>query len=572
MRRTWRWRRWMWLGVCAAAGSPLVGAPAARAADRVPAPVRVRYVLDPGATTFAPLVDGTEYFTDESRTVGKLGKLPPEAAGMMFTRRPAGRPSEVVVDVPAGATVAVLVSSEKRQSKKDLPGIERLHRQIEALGFTRLDDVQRSLPAERAPAVYERTFDKPAHLTLAGATWSGTVIASKYLANAGDADVATTPAGRPAAAERHGPPTTQLASQQASINALEVIETDGGLSLGRTSEVVLTANRGNSPRPLAVRFVETVGAQMTMATDEALRYLRLTYANWDADRAEITFEDKYEKHDGGSIGTAVGVLVESVIQGFQVDPRLAITGDVSANGKVRAIGGVAAKVAGATAGKCDLVVIPIDNLDQLADDVLYNGPSVVTGIQVLGVTDLADAVATVRSDRDPKLARAIQLFADFQRACRASPAYAMRKEAAGQLREVLGLAPHHLSAQLLLDRNLGRAPMKLSPAASDYYTALAVRPVLPALEEQSARAGLRRMPSGAVRSGLADLRKLRPLADPKIRPQIDAWTRFIAAWNEYEGGGAPAADVERQWELLQDELRKEQADPELMRKLLREGV
>ena len=42
---------------------------------------------------------------------------------------------------------------------------------------------------------------------------------------------------------------------------------------------------------------------MRLARDEALRYIRLTYPNWYADAAEISFEDKYVNHDGGSIGT-----------------------------------------------------------------------------------------------------------------------------------------------------------------------------------------------------------------------------------------------------------------------------
>jgi len=33
-------------------------------------------------------------------------------------------------------------------------------------------------------------------------------------------------------------------------------------------------------------------------------------------KAEITFEDKYVAHDGGSIGAAIGAIILSCIEGF----------------------------------------------------------------------------------------------------------------------------------------------------------------------------------------------------------------------------------------------------------------
>ena len=111
----------------------------------------------------------------------------------------------------------------------------------------------------------------------------------------------------------------------------------------------------------------------------------MTYPNWNVETAEISFEDKYTKHDGGSIGAAVGTMIMSVIQGFAIDPDLAITGDISANGKVRAIGGVSAKLHGAIASRCIIAAIPMENEGQLVDAVVYNGPQLVSDIQVIGI-------------------------------------------------------------------------------------------------------------------------------------------------------------------------------------------
>jgi hypothetical protein len=43
--------------------------------------------------------------------------------------------------------------------------------------------------------------------------------------------------------------------------------------------------------------------------------------------------------------------------------------------------------------------VPTDNWGQLVDMVTYSGPATATDVQIIGITDLADAVATVRTDR-----------------------------------------------------------------------------------------------------------------------------------------------------------------------------
>ena len=111
----------------------------------------------------------------------------------------------------------------------------------------------------------------------------------------------------------------------------------------------LTITSDEKPHKIGVVFPQQVGDQMHLVVDDVLRFLRLSYPNWNVAHAELTFADKYNPHDGGSIGAAVGTLILSTIRGFEIDPKTAITGDVSADGKVRMIGGVAAKLRGAAA-------------------------------------------------------------------------------------------------------------------------------------------------------------------------------------------------------------------------------
>lgn len=93
-----------------------------------------------------------------------------------------------------------------------------------------------------------------------------------------------------------------------------------------------------------------------------------------------------------------------------------------------------------------------------------------------------------------------------------------------------------------------------------------------ALIERADSQAAKSVPSSVVRNGLASLRKLRPLADPSVRPLIDAWVRFIAAWNELQEGQDSPKEVEERRQSLLDEMAKENADADLMQKMLKEGI
>ena len=97
----------------------------------------------------------------------------------------------------------------------------------------------------------------------------------------------------------------------------------------------------------------------------------------------------------------MGTLILSTIQGFTIDDNTAITGDISANGKIRAIGGLFAKIRGATASKCTVVAVPTDNFGQLVDTMVYEGPAAITDIQVIGIANLDEAVAVMRATAMP---------------------------------------------------------------------------------------------------------------------------------------------------------------------------
>ena len=526
---------------------------------------QVRVKFDKGVTELGTIAEGEKYFSNRSY---QFQHVPAEIAGLTFTRR-GGGPKAVVATIHAAAGTTVYVFTDE-DTKSDLL----------KNGWARAGQFQYTDRKLTSLWIFKRQFNEDSDVEVSSGGWAGIVIAARNLTIDTGSDDDNGKGRRekkktalPEANTLHDDPVplnapvlgpaTRPANPQSTINALEVYQMADGMMVGQTSEATLTLTPSATPKLTTVRFITPIGTQMSLARDEALRFISLTYPNWYVSKAEITFEDKYVAHDGGSIGTAIGTMILSCIKGFTIDQDVAI---------IRAIGGVLAKIHGAIDSKCAIVAIPAANVDQLVDAVVYAGPDVVTDIQVIGVGDLGDAVALVRTDRDSKLQQAIGLFADVQKPLKDKPADVRSAAVQEKLAKVLSLAPQHLSAQVLVSIGHDKEPKFLSIAASQYYTYLSVGSMMDALKQRSDTNAVRSVPSSVVRTGLSKLQKLRTLADPTARPLIDAWVGYIEAWNDLQQGIGSNQTLEFKRQALLDELAKENTDPDMMQKRLREGV
>ena len=83
--------------------------------------------------------------------------------------------------------------------------------------------------------------------------------------------------------------------------------------------------------------------------------------------------------DGPSAGVAMAVVAVSALTGQLVDGRSAVTGEISVQGRVKPVGGVAAKIEAARKAGLSRVFVPADN----AEDCLL-----AQGIEVVQVTDV----------------------------------------------------------------------------------------------------------------------------------------------------------------------------------------
>ncbi|AHF08323.1 Lon family ATP-dependent protease [Desulfitobacterium metallireducens] len=133
-----------------------------------------------------------------------------------------------------------------------------------------------------------------------------------------------------------------------------------------------------------IRFNETAGSMARDAVFNATAVLRL-----------LTGEDirDYDVHvnvvgggriDGPSAGLATTLAVYSALKGKPICQNIAVTGEISIQGKVRPVGGIAEKLFGAKQAGVKTVLIPKDNLVDV--------PLGIQGIEVRTVETIQEAL------------------------------------------------------------------------------------------------------------------------------------------------------------------------------------
>ncbi|HHY82230.1 MAG TPA: ATP-dependent protease, Lon family [Clostridiales bacterium] len=133
-----------------------------------------------------------------------------------------------------------------------------------------------------------------------------------------------------------------------------------------------------------VRFNETAGSMAKDAVFNAATVIR-----------RLTGEDisRYDIHvnavgggkiDGPSAGAAMVLLILSAMKGIPIWQDMAITGEISLQGKIKPVGGVFEKVCGAKQAGMKKVIIPRENLNDV--------PPYLDGIQVIPAETIEEAM------------------------------------------------------------------------------------------------------------------------------------------------------------------------------------
>ncbi len=363
-----------------------------------------------------------------------------------------------------------------------------------------------------------------------------------------------------------------------SVTAMAVSMSEDGEEHGFSTDIIATVPAvSRTSGKSGVGFVRNDGdADMKIGFEEAVRAVNMRYPIWEPGHIDISFGEKYTDHAGPSGSTALALLMLSTLEGFELDPKCAITGDISVDWKVRQVGGIAAKIHGATLDKCLYAAIPDSNETPFADSGLLYTRSAYWDIQVFSIATLQQAIAITRKDRDPKLAQAIQLFASVQPALTKyqSTVNAPKDPATIKtLQQVLQLAPNHLSAKYSLAYLNGTAPKTLSAAASVFQVSQVLAPFIPLLVEAELMDDVK-VPTGMA-PGIAVARKrltaLRPIASTEVAPVITELAAFIQTVEDASNNKATPAALKARIEALSTRMAVLTQENDFFEKVIREG-
>ncbi len=361
-----------------------------------------------------------------------------------------------------------------------------------------------------------------------------------------------------------------LLKKQSKIHGLGVSELPGGERTGAVLEMIVTAEEAHSREEVGVVLSQPVGESMHAGLAEAQRAVKLRHPSFGAgQRLVVSFGDIHGGKDGPSGDAAFTLLLFSLYDPLKLAADCAITGDITVDGRVRAVGAVPSKIHAALAGGCRIVAVPKENASAVADVPFLYGANTLWKLQVFTVDTLDDALAVMREDRPADLQRAIDLFAAVQRRVGPETPYlsAAHADIVPSLREILRLAPGHASAAAMLKLLEGRMPSTLSLSASWDE----VHRITQATLDAAGPGGGPRMTNPLVAAGGIDrLEALLPRLDYRVTELCAAAVDGLRALQRLDSAhpsSSQYAEYRQRLSTIQEVERRMQGNPSLMEAL-----
>ncbi len=323
------------------------------------------------------------------------------------------------------------------------------------------------------------------------------------------------------------PEPVEFKLKQTFVNGLLVMPLASGQEAGQASKMNATVVPGDGE----LLYNQDVGPDMETALNEVQKYMSVRHtALPQSTNLVIAFEEKYSDKDGPSAAVACALLMESALTGKVLDLKFAVTGDMNADGSVQPIGGVAAKIRGATKGACDLVAVPLKNESSVADLLIIDGPMPLLKICVFSIKHFDEALVLAGQERDPVLGPAIAEFMIIRDVCLRDPRAAIgilrTPQAQARLKAVLQKAPNCLSAKHLLAYAQGQGAKSLSLGGSILAVDSSGQALLQAVRSDEDRGGGLAIQEDEVRTTINNLRNLRPKLDDRVWPYVDGMLKF----------------------------------------------
>ena len=361
---------------------------------------------------------------------------------------------------------------------------------------------------------------------------------------------------------------------QSQIKGLLVVSLPGGSQAGAATQMNATAVESIEGSGFRLGFNQPVGPMMKGATAEVEKFMKVRHARkLPTDyKVEFGFANKHSLKDGPSAAVACALMTEAILTGSAIDPGFAATGDMTATGEVRPIGGVAAKIRGASKKNCTIFSVPQGNAKAVDDLYISEGLKAVTEIQIITVAQFEEAMAVASVKRSKEVEAALANFAMVQKAVLRNNNSAKHPKVQAKLRTILQAIPGHRSARLIALHGQGRAPSKLSLVGS--LNAIEIKAgnlaQLVSRQDLSSSKGF----DDPLRDSIFEINRLRGAIDPRTTELLDGYRKiaeFIKRNREKTNlDGGKRAELQVLVRALDEARTKLRNSPEVREELMNE--
>ncbi len=352
---------------------------------------------------------------------------------------------------------------------------------------------------------------------------------------------------------------------QTQVKGLLIITLPDGSHAGAASQMNATVVPAKKGEDFNIRFNQEVGKMMSAATKEVTKLMRVRHADQlpVGNVIELGFADKHTLKDGPSAAVASALMANAIITGEKLDQTFAATGDMTATGEVRRVGGVSAKIRGASRKGCRIFAVPKGNLSAISDLYVSGGVKAVCQIQIIAVENFDQAVALSLAEKNSEVEAALADFELVKKAVMKNVANAGHSKVRAKLKSILEVIPNHESARLVALHGVKKGPKRLSLAGSLHEIDQAADELVGIL-----RAGNYQQATGSdeLWSSMARMDKLRKAVDSRTKDYLDAFLNtadFIKKRRERkyynEGEKAQFHALVRSINSAKEDLRKNQS-------------
>lgn len=318
-----------------------------------------------------------------------------------------------------------------------------------------------------------------------------------------------------------------------SVNALLVRPLEGSGNAASAMKLSVTAVKGRTDENVAFGFNQEVGEDMRRASEEVVRAVQIRHGQYPASTdVQFGFGDKWGGKDGPSAAVACALLLESLIEGFEIPTEFAVTGDLNADSTVQAVGGVADKVRGAMDLKCTVIGVPAANEEDLTDLVVEESLRRFLTAKIFTLRQLDDAIAIVHAEKQTEAQKAAlaDLAALQNEMATGGAAVLYAPTTSPRLETILATFPNSYTAKILLSASKRQVPARYSLAGTLVRIDDAMAPFSKTIEEIREGADITNYQFGRdnpLQKAKNSLGALKPKSDQRLLRVIDAEMALI---------------------------------------------